>query len=471
MFLLKGDDKSAATKTAETILAMETDLAKVSKTRMETRIAEENFHKMSLNDLKVLAPGFDWDAYFTTLGLPDPGELNVSQTEFMKGMSELIAKYPVEDWRTYLTWHLLDGSANYLSDAFVQQNFDFFGKTLSGSEVLRPRWKRVLATTSGGLGEGLGQIYVERYFPPESKERMVKLVENLRLAFAGRIKKLDWMTDETKEKALAKLEAITVKIGYPDKWKDYSTLNIVPDNYLLNVQNARAFEFKRDFAKIGKKVDKTEWGMTPQTVNAYYNPTNNEIVFPAGILQPPFFNKDADDAVNYGAIGVVIGHEMTHGFDDQGRKYDKDGNMNEWWTDEDAERFMAKAAILAKQYDDYTMLDSLHINGNLTMGENIADMGGLNISYDAFLMALNGAQPEMIDGYSADQRFFMAYAQVWRQNVRDKALMRQLKEDVHSPGEARVNIPPFNMDIFLDAFGISPDDKLYIPKEKRAYIW
>ncbi len=471
MFLLKGDDEPAATKTAETILAMETDLAKVSKTRMETRIAEENFHKMSLNDLKVLAPGFDWDAYFTTLGLPDPGELNVSQTEFMKGMSELIAKYPVEDWRTYLTWHLLDGSANYLSDAFVQQNFDFFGKTLSGSEVLRPRWKRVLATTSGGLGEGLGQIYVERYFPPESKERMVKLVENLRLAFAGRIKKLDWMTDETKEKALAKLEAITVKIGYPDKWKDYSTLNIVPDNYLLNVQNARAFEFKRDFAKIGKKVDKTEWGMTPQTVNAYYNPTNNEIVFPAGILQPPFFNKDADDAVNYGAIGVVIGHEMTHGFDDQGRKYDKDGNMNEWWTDEDAERFMAKAAILAKQYDDYTMLDSLHINGNLTMGENIADMGGLNISYDAFLMALNGAQPEMIDGYSADQRFFMAYAQVWRQNVRDKALMRQLKEDVHSPGEARVNIPPFNMDIFLDAFGISPDDKLYIPKEKRAYIW
>ncbi|RLD48607.1 MAG: M13 family peptidase [Bacteroidetes bacterium] len=471
MFLLKGDDESAATKTAETILAMETDLAKVSKTRMETRIAEENFHKMSLNDLKVLAPGFDWDAYFTALGLPDPGELNVSQTEFMKGMSELIAKYPVEDWRTYLTWHLLDGSANYLSDAFVQQNFDFFGKTLSGSEVLRPRWKRVLATTSGGLGEGLGQIYVERYFPPESKERMVKLVENLRLAFAGRIKKLDWMTDETKEKALAKLEAITVKIGYPDKWKDYSTLNIVPDNYLLNVQNARAFEFKRDFAKIGKKVDKTEWGMTPQTVNAYYNPTNNEIVFPAGILQPPFFNKDADDAVNYGAIGVVIGHEMTHGFDDQGRKYDKDGNMNEWWTDEDAERFMAKAAILAKQYDDYTMLDSLHINGNLTMGENIADMGGLNISYDAFLMALNGAQPEMIDGYSADQRFFMAYAQVWRQNVRDKALMRQLKEDVHSPGEARVNIPPFNMDIFLDAFGISPDDKLYIPKEKRAYIW
>ena len=471
MFLLKGDDESAALKTAETVLAIETDLAKVSKTRMETRIAEKNFHKMSLHDLKVLAPGFDWGAYFTALGLPDPGELNVSQTEFMKGMSELIAKYPVEDWRTYLTWHLLDGSANYLSTAFVQQNFDFFGKTLSGSEVLRPRWKRVLATTSGGLGEGLGQIYVERYFPPESKERMIKLVENLRLSFAERIKKLDWMTDETKEKALAKLDAITVKIGYPDKWKDYSTLNIVPDNYLLNVQNSRAFEFKRDLAKVGNKVDKTEWGMTPQTVNAYYNPTNNEIVFPAGILQPPFFNKDADDAVNYGAIGVVIGHEMTHGFDDQGRKFDKEGNMNDWWTEADAERFKSKTDVLAKQYDNYTMLDSLHVNGNLTMGENIADLGGLNISYNAFQMALNGTQPKPIEGYTADQRFFMAYAQVWRQNVRDKALLRQLKEDVHSPGEARVNIPPFNMDIFLAAFDIAPDSKLFLPEGQRAYIW
>ncbi len=471
MFMLKGDDEATAGKNAATVLAIETDLAKVSKTREETRIAEENFHKMSFDDLKTLAPGFDWEVYFTTLGLPDPGDINVSQTEFMKGMSELMDKYSVDDWKTYLTWNLLDGSANYLSDAFVKQNFEFYGKTLSGSEVLKPRWKRVLATTSGGLGEALGQLYVEKYFPPESKERMSKLVENLRLSFAERIKQLDWMSDGTKEKALAKLNAITVKVGYPDKWKDYSSLEIVPDNYLKNVQNALAYEFNRRIAKVGKKVDKTEWGMTPQTVNAYYNPTNNEIVFPAGILQPPFFNKDADDAVNYGAIGVVIGHEMTHGFDDQGRKYDKNGNMNDWWTEEDAERFMAKAEILAKQYDNYTILDSLHINGQLTMGENIADLGGLNISYNAFRMALNGKQPETIDGYTADQRFFMAYAQVWRQSVREKALMRQLKEDVHSPGEGRVNIPPFNMEVFVKAFNISPDDRLFIPEDKRAVIW
>ncbi len=471
MFSLKGDDEATAAKNAATVLNIETDLAKVSKSRQETRIAEENYHKMTFDDLKALAPDFDWDVYFSALGLPDPGNINVSQTEFMEGMSQLMNKYPVDDWKTYLTWNLLNGSANYMSNEFVQQNFDFYGKTLSGSEVLKPRWKRVLATTSGGLGEALGQLYVERYFPPESKERMIKLVENLRLSFAERIRQLDWMSEGTKEKALDKLNAITVKIGYPDKWKDYSSLEIVPDNYLKNVQNARAFEFSRRIAKVGKKVDKTEWGMTPQTVNAYYNPTNNEIVFPAGILQPPFFNKDADDAVNYGAIGVVIGHEMTHGFDDQGRKYDKDGNMNDWWTEEDAKRFMAKADVLAKQYDNYTMLDSLHINGKLTMGENIADLGGLNISYNAFQMALNGKQPEPIDGFTADQRFFMAYAQVWRQSVREKALMRQLKEDVHSPGEGRVNIPPFNMEAFVKAFNISADDKLFIPEDNRAIIW
>ena len=471
MFILKGDDEETAMENAETVLNIESDMAKVSKTRLETRIAEENFHKMSYDELKELAPDFDWDAYFTALGLPYPGDLNVSQTEFMAGVSDLMNKYAVDDWKAYLTWHLLDGSANYLSNDFVEQNFNFFGKTLSGREVLRDRWKRVLGTTSGGLGEGIGQIYVERYFPAESKERMVILVENLRLAFAERIKKLDWMSETTKVEALAKLDAITVKIGYPDKWKDYSSLSIVPDNYLMNVQNADLFESKRNIAKIGKKVDKTEWGMTPQTVNAYYNPTNNEIVFPAGILQPPFFNKDADDAINYGAIGVVIGHEMTHGFDDQGRKYDKEGNMNDWWTEEDAERFKVKTDVLAKQYDNYTMLDSLHIDGNLTMGENIADLGGLSISFDALQMALNGTQPNPIDGYTSDQRFFMGYAQVWRQNIRDKALLRQLKEDVHSPGEGRVNVPPFNMDVFLAAFKISPDDKLYLAEEERAYIW
>ncbi len=471
MFQLMGDDKATAIKGAATILKMETSLAKVSKTRLERRDPIANYNKMSLAELKELSPDFDWDIYFTTLGLPDPGDMNVSQTDFIAGLSPLMKQYSLDDWKTYLLWNLVDGSATYLSNDFVEQNFDFFGKTLSGRQEMRARWKRVLDNTSGALGEAIGQLYVEKHFPPESKSRMITLVENLRKSFAQRIAKLDWMDEETKKKAIEKLDAITVKIGYPDKWKDYSKLNVVPDSYLQNVRTANAFEFAKTLEKIGKPVDKTEWGMTPQTVNAYYNPTNNEIVFPAGILLPPFFNKDADDAVNYGAIGVVIGHEMTHGFDDQGRQYDKDGNLNDWWTEDDAKRFADKTALLASQYDNYTILDSLNVDGQLTMGENIADLGGLNISFDALLMSMNGNKPAPIEGYTYDQRFFMGYAQVWRQNIRDKELMRRLKEDVHSPGEARVNIPPFNMDIFINAFGITADDELFIPVEKRAYIW
>ncbi|RLD40515.1 MAG: M13 family peptidase [Bacteroidetes bacterium] len=471
MFQLMGDDKATAIKGAATILKMETSLAKVSKTRLERRDPIANYNKMSLAELKELSPDFDWDIYFTTLGLPDPGDMNVSQTDFIAGLSPLMKQYSLDDWKTYLLWSLVDGSATYLSNDFVEQNFDFFGKTLSGRQEMRARWKRVLDNTSGALGEAIGQLYVEKHFPPESKSRMITLVENLRKSFAQRIAKLDWMDEETKKKAIEKLDAITVKIGYPDKWKDYSKLNVVADSYLQNVRAANTFEFDRTLEKIGKPVDKSEWGMTPQTVNAYYNPTNNEIVFPAGILQPPFFNKDADDAVNYGAIGVVIGHEMTHGFDDQGRQYDKDGNLNDWWTEDDAKRFADKTALLASQYDNYTILDSLNVDGQLTMGENIADLGGLNISFDALLMSMNGNKPAPIEGYTYDQRFFMGYAQVWRQNIRDKELMRRLKEDVHSPGEARVNIPPFNMDIFINAFGITADDKLFIPVQKRAYIW
>ena len=471
MFQLMGDDKATAIQGAKTVLKMETSLAKISKTRLERRDPIANYNKMSLAELKKLSPDFDWDIYFTTLGLPDPGDMNVSQTDFIAGLSPMMKQYSLDDWKTYLLWNLLDGSASYLSNDFVEQNFDFFGKTLSGRQEMRARWKRVLANTSGALGEAIGQLYVEKHFPPESKSRMITLVENLRKSFAQRIAKLDWMDEETKKKAIEKLDAITVKIGYPDKWKDYSKLNVVADSYLQNVRAADAFEFERTLEKIGKPVDKTEWGMTPQTVNAYYNPTNNEIVFPAGILQPPFFNKDADDAVNYGAIGVVIGHEMTHGFDDQGRQYDKDGNLNDWWTEDDAKRFAEKTALLASQYDNYTVLDSLNVDGQLTMGENIADLGGLNISFDALLMSMNADKPAPIEGYTYDQRFFMGYAQVWRQNIRDKELMRRLKEDVHSPGEARVNIPPFNMDIFINAFSITADDKLFIPVDKRAYIW
>jgi putative endopeptidase len=471
MFVLKGDKKDIADNNAQTVLNIETDLALVSKTRLERRNAEENYYKVSLPELKELSPSFDWALYFNTAGLRNPGEVNVGQKDFIAGISPVLDKYSVDEWKVYLTWNLLDGFANYLSEDFVQQNFEFFGKTLSGQQELQPRWKRVMATTSGGLGEAIGQLYVEKYFPPSSKERMVELVDNLRLAFGERIKKLDWMSDETKKEALAKLERITVKIGYPDKWIDYSSLGIVSDSYLKNVKNSNAFEFQRTLNKIGKPVDKSEWGMTPQTVNAYYNPTNNEIVFPAGILQPPFFNADADDAVNYGSIGVVIGHEMTHGFDDQGRKYDKEGNMNDWWTEGDAERFTSKTLVLGAQYDQFTMLDSMHVDGALTMGENIADLGGLSIAYDAYQMSLNGNSPPEIDGFTHNQRFFLGYAQVWRGNIRDKELMRRLKEDVHSPAEARVNVPIFNLDIFLEAFDISDQDALFIPEEKRAAIW
>ncbi len=471
MFRLKGDDAKTADKKAAEVVALETQLAKTSFTRQELRSPERNYNKMPLDKLQKLAPGLNWKAYFTGIGLQDPGEINVGQPRFFTGMSQLLEETPVKVWQAYFEWNVLSDAAPYLSKKFVQENFNFYGKTMSGQEKMRPRWKRVMGATSSGLGEALGQLYVAKYFPPESKERMLKLVNNLKLAFADRIRKLDWMSDTTKKKAIEKLKAITVKVGYPDKWRDYSKLEVVPDNYFQNIMNASKFDFEYNLNKVGKPVDKSEWGMTPQTVNAYYNPSNNEIVFPAGILQPPFFNKDADDAVNYGAIGVVIGHEMTHGFDDQGRKYDKNGNMKNWWTAADARRFKAKTEKLAKLYDHYTLLDSLHINGQMTMGENIADLGGLNISYDAYQMALNGKKPPVIDGFTGTQRFFIAYAQVWRQNIRPQELAKRLKTDVHSPGEARVNIPPFNLDAFIKAFDIKPGDKLYIPPKDRAYIW
>ncbi len=471
MFMLKGDNTTQATKEAKAVMALETKLAQVSFTRVEQRDPVKNYNKMTLDQLKETAPGYNWNLFFETLGLKNPGDINVGQVKFFKGVSKLMDETDLDTWKAYLTWNLLDASANYLSKDFVEQNFDFYGKTLSGQPKMQPRWKRVLSVVSGGLGEALGQLYVEEYFPSSSKERMVTLVNNLRTAFGQRIEKLDWMTNDTKKKALEKLNAITVKIGYPDKWKDYSKLEIVPNSYFDNIIAVRTFNFNRDLNKIGKPVDKKEWGMTPQTVNAYYNPSNNEIVFPAAILQPPFFNPEADDAVNYGAIGVVIGHEMTHGFDDQGRQYDKDGNLNDWWTEADAKAFKEKTDKLVALYNNYVVLDSLHVNGKLTLGENIADLGGLNISYQAYQNSLNGKTPEPIDGLTYDQRFYMGFAQVWRQSIRPKAMAQRLKIDVHSPGEARVNIPPFNIDAFIKAFNVKEGDKLFIPKDKRAYIW
>ncbi len=471
MFVLAGDDDKTAEKIANNAYNIEHKLAEISFTRLQQRNPEKNYNKMNLATLQQKSPNFNWGFYFEELGLPNPGDLNVSQLPFFVGISKVYQETTVQAWKDYLKWKLINSAASYLSEPFVKENFNFYGQTMSGQQEMRPRWKRVMETISGGLGEALGKLYVEKYFPPEAKTKMIKMIENLRAAFAVRIKNVDWMSAETKKKALEKLDAITVKVGYPDKWKDYSSLTIVPGNYFKNVRNARKFEFHYNLNKIGKPVDKTEWGMTPQTVNAYYNPTNNEIVFPAAILQPPFFNNNADDAVNYGAIGVVIGHEMTHGFDDQGRKYDKNGNMNDWWTKEDAKRFKEKTKKLEKLYDNYTVLDSLHINGKLTMGENIADLGGLNISYQAYQTTLNGKTPKPIDGFTSTQRFFMGFAQVWRQNIRNKELAKRLKTDVHSPGEARVNIPPFNIKAFIKAFNIKKGDKLYIPKDKRAVIW
>ncbi len=472
MFQLTGIAPSQADNDAKTVLKLETELAKISSTRLQQRDPVANYNKMDLAGLQKLAPEMNWSAYFSTLGVTSTNDINVSQPKFISGMAKMLKSIPVSDWKVYFRWDLINSAASALSSDFDKEHFAFYGTTLSGTTEQRPRWKRMIDNTSSSLGEAVGQLYVQKFFPPEAKKRMSDMVTNLKAALANRISNLSWMTEVTKKEALAKLEKITVKIGYPDKWIDYSTLEIGTDSYYANLRNSSRFEVKRNLAKIGKPVDRAEWGMTPQTVNAYYNPNMNEIVFPAAILQPPFFFMDADDAVNYGAIGMVISHEMTHGFDDQGRQYDKEGNLNDWWTKEDADKFNENTKVLVNQYNNYVILDSLHVDGELTLGENIADMGGINISYDALMKALSGKDLNAkIDGFTPEQRFFLSYAQVWRANVREKETMRRLKEDVHSPGDARVNGIVYNHPAFYKAFNIQPTDKRYIAPEKRANIW
>jgi putative endopeptidase len=424
---------------------------------------------MNLSSLVELSPDFEWEHFFNTMGFPDEDEINVGMPEFFTEVSEMMTEVPVEDWKAYLKWNMINRSASYLSSDFVDQDFYFYGKVMKGQEEKRERWKRVQGTTSSVLSEAIGQLYVKKYFPPEAKHRMVDLVNNLRISLGQRIDGLEWMSPETKEKAHEKLATINVKIGYPDKWRDYSSLEVKTDNYLENIMRSRAFnaEYRRD--KINKPVDKDEWYMPPQMVNAYYSPSMNEIAFPAAILQPPFFYLNADDAVNYGAIGVVIGHEITHGFDDQGRKYDKDGNLNEWWTEEDAKRFDERSQVLVEQFNEYFVLDTLRADGELTLGENIADLGGLNISYQAFKNASEETEP--IDGFTPDQRFFLAYAHLWANNVRDKEIVRLTKEDVHSLGRFRVLGPLRNMPQFYAAFNVNEGNYMYLPGEKRASIW
>ena len=472
IFELSGENADKAETDANTVFELEKKLAEVSKDRLALRDPIKNYHKMNVEELQETAKGFDWESYFDNVGLGHIKELIVGQPEFIKGFGNLMQSEHVDVWKTYLRWNLLNETAPYLNRAFVDQNFAFYGKVLSGTPEMKPRWKRVMNTTSGYLGEAVGQIYVKKYFPPEAKERMLKLVENLRLGLGDRIRYLTWMSDETKKNALEKLNAITVKIGYPDKWKDYSKLEVADDAYVLNVLRAAKFHFEDMISKIDKPVDKTEWQMPPQMVNAYYNPSQNEIVFPAGILQPPFFFLNADDAVNYGAIGVVIGHEMTHGFDDQGRLYDKDGNLNTWWTQDDSKKFKERTQVLVDQFNSFVVLDSVHANGAYTLGENIADLGGINVSYTAFLKTDQGKDlQKKIDGFTAAQRFFLSYAHIWAQNIRDAEILRRTQVDVHSLGRFRVNGPLPNVEAWYKAFDVKPGDKMYMPPKERAIIW
>lgn len=470
MFQLTGTDSVEATTKANNILALETQLAKNSLSRVERRDPDRTYNKRSRTELQETTPNFNWDNYFNAACAPAFDSLNVGMPDFIAKLNNIILNTDIGTIKDYLRWKVIHGSASMLSDDLVAEDFNFYGKFLYGLEVQQPRWRRILNATSDCLGEAVGQIYVEKHFPAESKERMLNLVGNLCLALGERIKDLDWMSDETKAKALHKLDCFNVKIGYPDKWKDYSQYEVTTESYFQNTHRAIRFENERDMAKIGKPVDKEEWFMTPQTVNAYYSPSRNEIVFPAAILQPPFFNMDADDAVNYGGIGVVIGHEMTHGFDDQGRKYDEKGNLNNWWTEDDVARFNERTAQLVKLFDEF-QVRGYQINGQLTLGENIADLGGLNIAWDAYQMTEEAKANQNMDGFTPAQRFFISYGTIWRNNSRDKYIERQVKTDVHSPAEARVNRTLGSMPHFYEAFGIQPENGMYIVPDERGNIW
>ena len=473
MFGLCGWDEAAAQQKMESVMRIETRLAKASKSATELRDPASNYHKMAYDELKAQFPGISWDAYCEALGLSGISHVDVGQPEFFHEVEAIFADADIEDEKAYMEWQVIDNAATKLTKALDDEHFAFFGKVLSGRQEQQPWWKRATATVSGVLGEALGQLYVEKYFPATAKERMVNLVANLQTALGERIDAQEWMSDTTKAKAHEKLDAFYVKVGYPDEWKDYSKLTIDPaKTYYDNMQAASEF-FWNDMLdrKLGKPVDPTEWHMTPQTVNAYYNPTTNEICCPAGILQYPFFDMAADDAFNYGAIGVVIGHEMTHGFDDQGRQFDKEGNFNNWWTDVDAEQFTARTQVLVDHFNGIEVLPGLFSNGQLTLGENIADHGGLMIAYQAFKNATKDQPQEVKYGFTPDQRFVLAYAGVWAGQIRDEEIRNRVKSDPHSLGRWRVNGTLPHIDAWYEAFGVTPDNSLYIAPEERAKIW
>jgi putative endopeptidase len=476
MLQFLGDSEEAANAQAKQILAFETSLAEPKMDKVELRDRRKTYNPTAVSDLQKMAPVIDWSAYFDGIGAKNLDTVIVSQPQYIKALQSILAKDNVSDWKAYLRWSILNRSAGMLSQDLEYASWEFYSKTLRGAKKQRPSDERALQTINRTVGEALGKLYVDKKFPPEAKAKAEEMIENVIKAFENRISALSWMSEDTKVKAIEKLKATTIKIAYPDKWKDYSALEIAGTeaggSYIENMQNARAWNFQDDIDKLGKPVDKSEWGMSPQTVNAYFNPSYNEIVFPAAILQPPFYNYQADDAVNYGGIGAVIGHEISHSFDDSGSRYDKDGNLNNWWTDKDLEEFTKLGKALADQYSSLEVLPETFINGEFTLGENIGDLGGVNAAYDALQMSFKeNGKPEPIDGYTAEQRFFMSWATVWRSLYRDDALKNQIKTDPHSPGMNRAVQPLLNVDAFYDAFGIKAGDNMFIETENRVKIW
>lgn len=468
---LAGIDEEQIPAMVDNVIAVEDYIASKSWTNVELRDVQRGYNPFTLDELQARYDAIDWRAYFATLGVGEFHHLVVGQPSAMDNVNSILKNLPVETLRSYVAAHYISDAASYLSEDFAVAGFEFFGKVMSGTQEIRPRWKRAMAVPNSILSEAVGKMYVEKYFPESDKERVLAMVENLRTALGQHIASLDWMSDATKAKAQEKLAAFTVKIGYPDKWKDYSSLTIDPSkSYWENIVEANRWYVADEMAEVGKPVDRAKWFMSPQTVNAYYNPTTNEICFPAAILQPPFYNPTADDAVNYGAIGVVIGHEMTHGFDDQGSQFDKDGNMNDWWTEADRKAFESKTAVLADQFDAVEVLPGIHADGKLSLGENIADQGGLRVSYTAMLNSWNGEKPADIDGFTPEQRFYISYATLWGQNITDQEIERLTKLDVHSLGRNRVNVTLRNIATFFDAFSIE-DGAMFRPEEERIVIW
>lgn len=470
LFKLAGTPAAEAAANAKIIFNIEKQLAEAQMSRVEMRDAYKTYNKFFVDDLTKTTPGINWRTTLKELKVNGQDSILVSNPAFMTTAAKMIQAVSLSDWKIYLQWNILKGAATYLSKPFVDANFAFT-QQLTGQKIPTPRWQRMSSLTDGNIGELLGQLYVKEYFKPAAKARMAELVANLRKAFEVRIKDLDWMGDATKQKALAKLAAFRPKIGYPDKWENYEGLTINRNTFFLNVRNANQWGYNFMINRLGKPVDRERWGMTPPTVNAYYSATLNEIVFPAGILQFPFFDPNADDAVNYGGIGSVIGHEMSHGFDDNGSKYDADGTLRNWWTEEDRKKFDARADLLVKQYNAYTVLDTIHVNGKLTLGENIGDLGGMNVAYEAFKMTKQGQSEEKIDGFTPDQRFFLSWAQVWRGNILPQTAAQLILTDTHSPGPYRTIGPLVNMDSWYKAFNVQPGDKLYKKPEDRIRIW